>query len=150
VDGVENKVADCLSHYYENDGPNDTHLDKEFVTADACLDPEGKLQPIDWCIELRTAAVSCSQCLQECVEQQVLKSNNMDAESSASRNKPSPKILNIDDEDILAINTGSDKSSLRERIGREVDFTKAICEGYDKNPCSRRFLQILKYICALV
>jgi hypothetical protein len=47
VDGVDNKVADCLSHYYENKGPDDNHLDHEFVTADACLDPEGKLQPID-------------------------------------------------------------------------------------------------------
>jgi hypothetical protein len=115
-------------------------LDKEFVTLDAHLNPEGKLQPIDWYIKICAVAVRHSECLQEHIEWRVLKSNNMNAEPSASRNKPSPRILDDDNEDILAINAGLDNSSLHECVEREVDFTKAICEGYDKNPLFKKVL----------
>jgi len=33
VDGVMNQVVDCLSHYYETDGPEDNHLDHEFCVC---------------------------------------------------------------------------------------------------------------------
>ena len=45
VDGDTNRVADCLSRYYKNDGPDDYHPDHDFVSADAKLDPDGELIP---------------------------------------------------------------------------------------------------------
>ena len=49
-----NRVADCLSWYYENDGPDDHHPDHDFVLADAKLDPDGELIPIKRYAEMRT------------------------------------------------------------------------------------------------
>ena len=53
IDGVDNKVVDCPSCYYENDTSDDTHLDNTYVNADICLDPDGKLLPTDHYMDLR-------------------------------------------------------------------------------------------------
>ena len=37
VEGEANKVADCLSRYFENDGADDVHLIEEYVNADIRL-----------------------------------------------------------------------------------------------------------------
>ena len=47
VDGIDNKVADCLSRYYENDMSEDNHLENTYVNVDIRLDPDGKLLPTD-------------------------------------------------------------------------------------------------------
>ena len=47
VNGLDNKVADCLSQYYENDTSDDTHSENTYVNADIWLDPDGKLLPTD-------------------------------------------------------------------------------------------------------
>ena len=39
IKGELNKVADCLSRYYENDTPQDVHQYNEYVRADAQIDP---------------------------------------------------------------------------------------------------------------
>ena len=46
VDGTDNHVADCLSCYYEADGPEDHHPDHDFVSANTKLDPDGELLPV--------------------------------------------------------------------------------------------------------
>ena len=54
--GTTNRVADCLSHYYEMNGPGDKHPDHEFVSTDAWLNPDGELLPVRRYIEVRAAA----------------------------------------------------------------------------------------------
>ena len=61
VDGVDNKVADCLSHYYENDTSEDNHSENTYVKADIRLDPDGELLPTDCYTELRAAATRWSK-----------------------------------------------------------------------------------------
>src|SRR6202050_4661986 len=39
VPGVRNKVADCLSRYYENDRYDEVHESHHYVSADVRLDP---------------------------------------------------------------------------------------------------------------
>ena len=56
VDGVDNKVVDCLSCYYENDTSDDAHSDNTYVNADIWLDPDGKLLLTDCYMELHAAA----------------------------------------------------------------------------------------------
>ena len=58
VDGMDNKVADCLSCYYENDASEDNHSENTYDNADIRLDPDGKLLPTDRYMELRGAATS--------------------------------------------------------------------------------------------
>ena len=56
VDGTTNRVVDCLSCYYETDGPEDKHLGHEFVSADAQLNPDGELLPVQRYIKVHAAA----------------------------------------------------------------------------------------------
>ena len=61
VDGIDNKVADCLSCYYENDMSEDSHSENTYVNADIRLDPDGELLPTDHYTELRAAATRWSK-----------------------------------------------------------------------------------------
>ena len=45
--GVDNKVADCLSRYYETEGGEGAHECVNWVNADIRLDPEGDDLPQD-------------------------------------------------------------------------------------------------------
>jgi RNase H-like domain found in reverse transcriptase/Reverse transcriptase (RNA-dependent DNA polymerase) len=56
VDGVDNKVANCLSCYYENNTGDESHPEHIYVNADARLDPDGELLPTHRYMELKTAA----------------------------------------------------------------------------------------------
>ena len=60
IDGIDNKVVDCLSHYYENDTSEDNHLENTYVNADIRLDPDGELLPTDHYTEPRVAATTQS------------------------------------------------------------------------------------------
>jgi len=45
IKGELNKVADCLSQYYENDTIQDVHMYNEYVQADPRIDPAGEDLP---------------------------------------------------------------------------------------------------------
>ena len=55
IDGINNKVVDCISRYYENDMSDDNHLENTYVNADIRLDPDGELLPTDHYTELYAA-----------------------------------------------------------------------------------------------
>ena len=61
VDGVDNKVVDCLSRYYENNTSEDNHSENTYVNADIRLDPDGKLLPTDCYTELGAAVTRQSK-----------------------------------------------------------------------------------------
>ena len=61
VNGVDNKVADCLSCYYENDMSEDNHSENTYVNADIRLDPDGELLPTDCYTELHAVATRRSK-----------------------------------------------------------------------------------------
>ncbi|KAF8232687.1 hypothetical protein L208DRAFT_1271034, partial [Tricholoma matsutake] len=48
IKGKLNKVADCLSQYYESDTLMDTHQPHKYVQADVCIDPAGDNLPGQW------------------------------------------------------------------------------------------------------
>ena len=89
VDGVDNKAADCLACYYENDMSDDAHLDNTYVNADIWLDQDGKSLPTDCYTELHAAVTRQSKCLAERqeslhIEAEIL--NASDKESLPSEN----------------------------------------------------------------
>ena len=92
VDGDMNHVADCLSRYYENDGPDDHHLDHDFVSADTKLNPDGELIPVQRYAEIHTTATRRSTRLPEKAEQQVLDSDQMN-------NQVDDTVTNLDSDD---------------------------------------------------
>jgi hypothetical protein len=46
IKGELNKVADCLSRYYENNTESDAYEPYEYVRTDAHIDPTGEDLPI--------------------------------------------------------------------------------------------------------
>jgi hypothetical protein len=77
VKGDLNKVADCLSRYYENDTVTDVYEPHKYVHANACIDPEGDDLPgprfqeiISQMVKLQAIQASerrQSQCIQDCI-----------------------------------------------------------------------------------
>jgi len=47
IKGELNKIADCLSRYYESDTVGETHNINEYVRADTHIDPEGEDLPLE-------------------------------------------------------------------------------------------------------
>jgi len=45
IKGELNKVADCLSRYFESDTTSDVHKYYDYVQADRRIDPEGEDLP---------------------------------------------------------------------------------------------------------
>jgi transposase InsO family protein len=134
VDGESNRVADCLSRYYELDGPGDTHPDEEFVAADARLDPDGELLPAQRYVEIRTAVMRRSNRLKERVEQRVLDSQQMNNEGVATP-ETSP------DNDLLAIESGADGQSLRVSVERDVNLARIVRKWYHEDTVFAKILQ---------
>ena len=61
IDGVDNKVVDCLSHYYENDMSDDNHSENTYVNADIWLHPDGELLLTDHYMKLCAAVTRWSK-----------------------------------------------------------------------------------------
>ena len=113
MDGDTNRVADCLSRYYENDGPDDYHPDHDFVSADVKLDPDGELIPVKRYAEMRTAATRRSIRLAEKIEQRVLDSDQMNNQVDNAVADPDS------DDNPPAFTSGVDGQSLHVSIERD-------------------------------
>ena len=106
---MTNRVADCLSHYYETNWPDETHPAHEFVSADAKLDPEAELLPVWQYIEIRSTVARRSRCLAGRVEQQVLDSAELNQGTTEVPSEPS-------DDAPLAFESGVDGQSLHTHV----------------------------------
>jgi hypothetical protein len=99
VKGELNKVADCLSRYYESDTSADVYDPHEYVRADARIDPEGddllgpRLHELtEQVIELRAIRAGerrQSQRIQECTEERDLEAQIMVDAYTGDNNIPS-------------------------------------------------------------
>src|SRR6266481_6712496 len=121
VDGVTNQVVDCLSRYYEANGPDDHHQEHEFVSADSQLNPDGELLPIQWYVELRTTAARRSRRLAEHVEQRVLNSDAMNDDAVTTLDEvPAP------DDEPIAFTSGANGQSLRAHVERDINLARLV------------------------
>ena len=134
VDGTDNRVADCLSRYYEADGQEDHHPDHDFVSADAKLNPNGELLPIQCYVKLRSAAARWSCHLAEQTEQRVLNSVQLNAESSPIPVEPDK------DDSPLAIQAGANGQSLCTHIEQQVDLAHIVQKHYREDPVFAKIL----------
>ena len=109
-------MADCLSRYYETDGPGDKHPDHEFVSTDAQLDPDGELLPVRRYVKVHAATARRSRHLAEKLEQHVLESDQMNEWPRESTVQPVVSENTPPDQPPLAIKSGADGESLRAHI----------------------------------
>ena len=108
IDGVDNKVADCLSRYYENDMSEDNHLENTYVNADIRLDPDGELLPTDRNMKLHAAVTRWSKRLTKRQESHHIKAKILNANDKQSL--PSENTSSADD--VTAIVASNDGKSL--------------------------------------
>ena len=134
VDGTDNQVVDCLSRYYEADGPEDYHPDHDFMSADMKLDPDGELLPVQLYVELCSAAARWSRCLAEQTEQRVLNSIQLNTEFS-------PIPMGPDEYDSpLAIQARADGQSLHTHVEQQVDLAHIVQKHYREDPVFAKIL----------
>ena len=139
IDGVDNKVVDCLSHYYENDMSEDNHLEKNtYVNADIRLDPDGELLPTDRYTELRAAATRRSKQLAKWQESRHIEAEILNAGDKQS--PPSKDTSSVDD--VTAIAAGNDGKSLWTHVEEMMDLSAVIKNAYCKDMiCVKIFAQ---------
>ena len=118
VDGVDNKVADCLSCYYENDMSEDSHSENTYVNADIRLDPDGELLPTDHYTELHAAATRQSKRLAEWQESPHVEAEILNAGDEQS--PPSKDTSSVDDVTVIA--AGNDSRSLWTHVEETMDL----------------------------
>ncbi|OJT05306.1 Transposon Ty3-I Gag-Pol polyprotein, partial [Trametes pubescens] len=141
IPGRLNKVADCLSRYYENDTPDDVIEDYHVVNADTRLDPEGDDLPQSRILELRAdRVVRQSQRLRERNAPRHLGPTLMDgtedrvleAEQLAQHRPASPigdAALTSNENPTLAESLARGPP-LRPQLAKEEGFLSAVREGY--------------------
>jgi hypothetical protein len=125
VDGVDNKVVDCLSHYYKNNTGDKSHPEHINVNADVRLDPDCELLPTDRYMELKTAAMRWSNHLVKKREARILESEEMNDSAWRALLEVA---LSIDDEDITVTAASSDGTTLRIKVENSTDLPKILHE----------------------
>jgi RNase H-like domain found in reverse transcriptase len=131
VDGIDNKVTDCLSHYYENDMGDESHLEHIYVNADARQDPDGELLPTDRYMELKTALMRWSNHLAEKKEAWIIEYEEMNDSAQQALLEETP--LLEDNDDIAVMAASSDGTTLRAKLESSMDLPKILCESYCKD-----------------
>ena len=129
IDGVDNKVVDCLSCYYENDTSDNNHSENTYVNADIRLDPDGELLPTDCYMELHAAMTRQSKYLTERQE-----SHHIEAEILNASDKKSPPSEDTSlTDDVTAIAAGNDSKSLQTYIEETMDLQAIVKNTYHKD-----------------
>jgi transposase InsO family protein len=126
IPGSENRVADCLSRYYEL-LPSDVKLSPmEFVSVDRRLDPEGDDLPLDRRIELRRLRVHAVR-RRERLNEERSERHSQAEEMEEAENLEEPQ---GDPEALGSVANGID---LKEYMERYEDFASLLREHYSKN-----------------
>jgi transposase InsO family protein len=130
VPGELNKVADCLSRYYENDRSDELHASHHYVSADVRLDPNH-----EDLTELRLKELSSNQ---EHILARRLRDRNEDRVDEANRMEHAavidaevPEVPRPADEDDVTVGDAlQDGPPLHEIVLGDTDFLQAVKEGY--------------------
>jgi Integrase zinc binding domain len=130
-DGIDNKVADCLSRYYKNDTGDESHLEHIYVNADARLDPYGELLPTNRYMELKTAVTRQSSRLAEKKEPQIMESEEMNDSARRALLEDTPP--SKDNDDITVTAASSDGTTLRTKVEGCMDLPKIPHDAYHKD-----------------
>jgi len=89
------------------------------MSADAWLNPDGELLPIQHYVEIHTATLRCSCCLADKPEQRLIKSNQMNRDVIET-------VPESSDDDPPAIASGADGQSLCTSVEGNMDLAHII------------------------
>jgi hypothetical protein len=133
---VDIKVADCLSHYYENSMGDESHLEHIYMNSYARLEPDNELLPTDRDMELKTAATIQSNHHIKKREAWILESEEMNNGAQRALLEFAPPSL--DDEDITVTAASSDGTTLRTKVENSMDLSRLVYKGLMANVSKRR------------
>ena len=125
VHGIQNQVADSLSHYYEYDTIEDEYPNNEFIKVNELLDPDGDLAPIQKFIEIWNNMIRQSQRLQEKISAAWLESQML----NETFNKVPVEQEQEGDDTITHMSANSGKPLLMV-IEKEFNLNKTIMKFY--------------------
>ena len=142
VRGKINVVADCLSRYYKNDLPDETHDVSEYVNADVRIDPEGEDLPWGRTGELKQLETAGSRevsmymrtrRLREASEPRTLEAGELAVHNEPNEDQPDdPTVLqlieheNLPPGDVIVFNDDELKKSIREGYSEDKLFSKVL------------------------
>ena len=135
VPGVLNKVADCLSRYYENDRFDEIHQSHHYVSADVRLDPlhedltELRLKEL---IEPVANKQFLARRIRDRNEDRVAEADQM-AQASQPVQGKRPGRGEGDEDDITLGEALQDGPPLRETVFRDDSFIEAVKTGYKED-----------------
>jgi len=156
IKGEYNKVADCLSRYYENDTSSDVHEFHEYVHIDRIIDPEGEDLPLERIQEVKERRVEIhamhametrrSNKLREAQEYREKEAELL--ELAAEQNKEqsttqSVAVVNEEPmlEDIIGLPPNKETVSLLGGIPeKDAAMIRTIKESYSKDPLTSMVL----------
>src|ERR1700677_2376549 len=130
VPGVRNKVADCLSRYYENNRYDEVHKSHHYVSADVRLDPAS-----EDLTELRLLELDNSKHMSQFLARRI-HNRNEDRVFEAEQMAEAPRIANIPDPAIddeggdLTVTDVQNGPSLRKVVFGDKTFSEAVKDGY--------------------
>ncbi|KAJ7154820.1 hypothetical protein C8R46DRAFT_911381, partial [Mycena filopes] len=128
VEGVQNKVADCLSRYYENDTPEDHYEADDFVNADARLDPDLEFMTRLREEELRASQISLlARRVTEPVEARVTEAEELEKYAERMENR------GFDTTAISLEESLNSQEPLRPRVEGDKAFLEAVKARYHKD-----------------
>jgi hypothetical protein len=124
IPGSENKVADCLSRYYES-LPESTEIkDQEFVSIDRRLDPGGDDLPLSRRSEIRTLRIQTArnkQRLNDAISQRDVDAQEMEAALVAAQETG---------QEIPAHDAVADSVNLQDYMSRYEEFSHLLKNHY--------------------
>jgi len=139
VKGVENKVADCLSRYYEMEGGEGVQNEcVDWANADVRLDPEGDDLPQDRLRELRLASMRASQDdvrrsnrLRGKQEDRHIEAAELREHAEPSRERTAPARTS---EDLTLLESAGQSPATRTHFHQQDSFMEAVRTGYKDDP----------------
>ncbi|KIK12982.1 hypothetical protein PISMIDRAFT_18316 [Pisolithus microcarpus 441] len=133
VKGSENKVADCLSQYYETDGGDEAQKETvEWAMANIRLDPEGDDLPIDRLRELCLAAMRDeTPKIREPTEERRAEADALRQHAEQRREEPTRAPMS---EDPTLLDSAGDPQTLVTHFQGEHGFLDCIRWGYPTDP----------------
>ena len=117
-----------MSHYLDYDTIEDKIPTTDFIKADEILNPDGDLVPIERFIEIQTNATRRSRQLQDHTEPAVTESKELNQIPT----RPLSVVVS-DNDNVVATNTGNDKTLLLVKVGETFNLAKAVRHAYRKD-----------------
>lgn len=139
VKGQTNKVADCLSRYYESDQEDEMHPYDEYVTANARLDPEGEDLPFSRLREVKSVQVGPTKKDQPLSERRTIPRVELNAMRKAEK-----RSLDAEEDPLLFV-PGDSLKPLNKRFDPDESFFEAAKRGYPEDPTFGKVLHDPKH-----